>query len=337
MAQHSIHTLVGACVLSLAAACGGGGGEGGDGELSGPIEIDGSSTVYPISEAVAEEFQREHAGTRVAVGVSGTGGGFKRFCAGETDVSNASRPIKDSEVEECAANGVAFTEVRVAWDGLSVVTNPSNDFVACLTTDELKRIWEPGSTIDNWSQVRDGFPDKDLKLYGPGTDSGTFDYFTEAIVGEEDASRPDYTASEDDNVLVQGVEGDPGALGYFGFAYYEENAARLKLLGVDGGTGCIQPSVETIESQTYAPLSRPLYIYVSDVGLAKPQVEAFVEYHLQEGADLVRSVGYIQLQPEQYAEELDKVRQLASGAPAGAEEAPREEPATEAGDTTAAQ
>ncbi|HEU4464290.1 MAG TPA: PstS family phosphate ABC transporter substrate-binding protein [Gemmatimonadota bacterium] len=337
MRQHPIHILL-AAVASLALACGGGGEQGGDGTaLSGSIEVDGSSTVYPISEAVAEEFQRENPGTRVAVGVSGTGGGFKRFCAGETDVSNASRPIKDTEAEECERNGVRFTEVRVAWDGLSVITNPSNDFVACLTTDELKRIWEPGSTIDNWSQVRDGFPDKEIKLYGPGTDSGTFDYFTEAIVGEEDASRPDYTASEDDNVLVQGVEGDPGALGYFGFAYYEENAGRLRLLGVDGGTGCIQPSVETIENQTYAPLSRPLYIYVSDVGLAKPQVEAFVEYHLNQGADLVRSVGYIPLQAEQYAEELDKVRQLASGAPTEAGEAPVEEAGPATGDTTAAQ
>jgi phosphate transport system substrate-binding protein len=309
-----IHTLAVVCLVAGALACGGGGEQGDDqgATLSGSIEIDGSSTVYPISEAVAEEFQRENPGTRVAVGVSGTGGGFKRFCAGETDVSNASRPIKDTEVETCRQNGIEFTEIRVAWDGLSVITNPSNDFVACLTTDELKRVWEPGSTIDNWSQVRDGFPDKDLKLYGPGTDSGTFDYFTEAIVGEEDASRPDYTASEDDNVLVQGVEGDPGALGYFGFAYYEENADRLKLLGVDGGTGCIQPSVATIESQTYAPLSRPLFIYVSDVGLAKPQVEAFVEYHLQQGAELVRSVGYIALKPDQYAAELEKVRQLAA-------------------------
>ncbi|HYO45716.1 MAG TPA: PstS family phosphate ABC transporter substrate-binding protein [Gemmatimonadota bacterium] len=313
MRHFSIHILALACLVAGALACGGGGEQAEEtGTLSGPIEIDGSSTVYPISEAVAEEFQIENPETRVAVGVSGTGGGFKRFCAGETDVSNASRPIKDSEAEECEQNGVRFTEIRVAWDGLSIVTNPSNDFVQCLTTDELKRIWEPGSTIDNWSQVRDGFPDKDLKLYGPGTDSGTFDYFTEAVVGEEDASRPDYTASEDDNVLVQGVGGDPGALGYFGFAYYEENADRLKLLGVDGGAGCIQPSVQTIESQTYAPLSRPLFLYVSDRGLAKPQVEAFVEYHLQQGAELVRSVGYIALKPEQYAEELEKVRQLAA-------------------------
>jgi phosphate transport system substrate-binding protein len=329
MRHHSIHPLVLACLAVGALACGGGTEQGADeGALSGPIEVDGSSTVFPISEAVAEEFQRENPDTRVAVGVSGTGGGFKRFCAGETDISNASRPIKDEEAATCEQNGVRFTEVRVAWDGLSVITNPSNDFVQCLTTDELKRIWEPGSTIDNWSQVRQGFPDKDLKLYGPGTDSGTFDYFTEAIMGEEDASRPDYTASEDDNVLVQGVEGDPGALGYFGFAYYEENADKLRLVAVDGGTGCIQPSVETIESQTYAPLSRPLFIYASDVGLAKPQVEAFVEYHLQEGPALVRSVGYIPLQPAQYAEELEKVRELAGGE-AG--------PGGSAEDTTAAQ
>jgi phosphate transport system substrate-binding protein len=316
-------------ILALTLACGDGGEQASDSStLSGPVEIDGSSTVYPISEAVAEEFQIANPETRVAVGVSGTGGGFKRFCAGETDISNASRPIDAEEAATCEQNGVRFTEIRVAWDGLSVVTNPSNDFVECLTVDELKRIWEPGSAIDNWSQVRDGFPDKTLVLYGPGTDSGTFDYFTEAVVGETDASRPDYTASEDDNVLVQGVQGDPGALGYFGFAYYEENADRLKLLGVDGGTGCIQPSVETIESQTYAPLSRPLFLYVSDVGLAKPQVEAFVEFHLQEGAELVRSVGYIPLQPEQYADELAKVRELAGGA---AETAPAAE------DTTATQ
>ncbi|HKY61082.1 MAG TPA: PstS family phosphate ABC transporter substrate-binding protein [Gemmatimonadota bacterium] len=324
--RRSIQILAGAG-LAAALACGGG-ESAPEGTLSGPVEIDGSSTVYPISEAVAEEFQIANPETRVAVGVSGTGGGFKRFCAGETDVSNASRPIDDEEAAACEQNGVRFTEVRVAWDGLSVVTNPSNDFVQCLTIDELKRIWEPGSTIDNWSQVRSGFPNKNLVLYGPGTDSGTFDYFTESVVGETDASRPDYTASEDDNVLVQGVQGDPGALGYFGFAYYEENADRLKLLGVDGGTGCIQPSVQTIESQTYAPLSRPLFIYVSDVGLAKPQVEAFVEFHLQEGAELVRSVGYIPLQPEQYADELAKVRQLAGRA---AETAPAGE------DTTAAQ
>jgi len=319
----------------LALGCGGTGGEGTDeSALSGTVEVDGSSTVFPITEAVAEEFQRLHPDTRVTVGVSGTGGGFKRFCAGETDISDASRPITDSEVESCRQAGVGYTELRVAWDGLSVVVNPANDFADCLTVDELKGIWEPGSQVNNWSQVRQGFPDERLILYGPGTDSGTFDYFTEAIVGEEDASRPDYTPSEDDNVLVQGVEGDPNALGYFGFAYYEQNVDRLKLLGIDGGTGCIQPSVETIESGEYAPLSRPLFIYVSDGGMAKPQVRRFVEFYLQEGAPLVREVGYIALRPDQYETELAKIAgagAAATGAPAGTE------PVEAAPDTTGAE
>lgn len=310
-------------MLTLAAtACGGGAAEeegSGEEALSGAVQVDGSSTVFPITEAVAEEFQIANPETRITVGVSGTGGGFKRFCAGETDVADASRPIKDSERELCEENGVGFTELTVAWDGLSAVTHPSNDFVDCLTVDELKAIWEPGSQIGNWSEVRAGFPDKELKLYGPGTDSGTFDYFTEAIVGEEDASRPDYTASEDDNVLVQGVKADPGALGYFGYAYYEENAEDLKLLRVDGGSGCVQPTVQTIESGTYAPLSRPLYIYASDQGMAKPQVEAFIEFFLTQGAELVRAVGYIPLKAEQYADELEKARGFAAG---GGAEAP---------------
>lgn len=316
------HGRLAAAVAALtlaAAACGGGAGDAEEGALSGAVQIDGSSTVYPITEAVAEEFQREHRETRVTVGVSGTGGGFKRFCAGETDISDASRPIKESEAEACEAAGVSYEEIRVAWDGIAVVVNPANDFAQCLTVDELKRIWEPGSQVESWSQVRDGFPDQEIVLYGPGTDSGTFDYFTEAIVGEEDASRPDYTASEDDNVLVQGVRGDQGALGYFGFAYFEENQQALKALGVDEGSGCVPPTVETIESGEYAPLSRPLYIYVSDRGLAKKQVEAFVEFYLEHGAELVRSVGYVPLTDEQYAEELEKVRSLAGGgAAAGA-------------------
>jgi phosphate transport system substrate-binding protein len=312
-------------------ACGGGGEEGTEeGALSGSIEIDGSSTVYPITEAIAEEFQRMYPDTRVTVGVSGTGGGFKRFCAGEIDISDASRPIKDEEAQECAANSITFREIRVAWDGLSIVTNPANDFVDCLTVDELKKIWEPGSTVNDWSQVRAGFPSKELALYGPGTDSGTFDYFTEEIVGEEDASRADYTASEDDNVLVQGIAGDPSALGYFGFAYYEENADQLRLLGVDGGQGCVQPSVETIESGTYAPLSRPLFLYVSDQALAKPQVAAFLDFALTEGAQLVRDVGYIALRPEQYDEERAKLEGAA------APSAPEAETTAPAADTTSA-
>lgn len=304
----------GALVALLALGCGGAADAPDGEELSGTVQVDGSSTVYPITEAIAEEFQREHPDTRVTVGVSGTGGGFQRFCSGEIDISDASREIKPSEAEACEANGVSYEEIRIAWDGIAIVVHPSNDFVQCLTVDELKRIWEPGSTVENWSQVRDGFPDLEMELYGPGTDSGTFDYFTEVVVGEEDASRPDYTGSEDDNVLVRGVTGDEGSLGYFGFAYYEENHDRLKVLGVDPGDGCVEPTVETIETGEYEPLSRPLYLYVSDRGLAKPQVEAFVEFALENGAELVRSVGYVPLSAEQYAEELENVRGLAEAA-----------------------
>jgi phosphate binding protein len=210
--------LLVAVLAAGAIACGGGERSGASG-LSGFVRIDGSSTVFPVTEAVAEEFQIANPDARVTVGISGTGGGFKKFCNGETDISDASRPIKDSELELCRDAGIEPIEIRVAFDGLAVMVNPGNDFAACMTVDELKRIWEPGSTVSRWSQVRDGWPDEEIELYGPGTDSGTFDYFTEAIVGEEDASRPDFTASEDDNVLVQGIAGDPYSLGYFGYAY----------------------------------------------------------------------------------------------------------------------
>ena len=296
------------------AACGGGdrntaGGEG----LSGSISADGSSTVYPITEAIAEEFGREHEGAvRVTVGLSGTGGGFKRFCAGETDISNASRRIKESEQQLCTQNGVSFVELQVAYDGLSIIANPKNAFLQCLTVDELKKIWEPGSTIKNWSQVRPGFPNEEMKLYGPGTNSGTFDYFTEEVVGKQGASRADYTASEDDNVLVQGVEGDASSIGYFGFAYYKENAQRLKLIGVDAGSGCVMPSEESIKGGTYKPLSRPLFIYVSDKSMARPEVKAFVDYYLTHAAELVPQVGYVALEQAQYQQSMGQLGQSSS-------------------------
>ncbi|HUG01945.1 MAG TPA: PstS family phosphate ABC transporter substrate-binding protein, partial [Longimicrobiales bacterium] len=221
-----------AMLSATVVACGGEASRNGgevDGAVTGAVQVDGSSTVYPITEAVAEEYMLANDGAvRVTVGISGTGGGFKRFCAGETDINDASRAISATEVESCAAAGVEPLELPVAYDGLSVVVNPANDWAECLTVAELRAIWEPGSSVTRWSQVRAGFPDTQLRLYGPGTDSGTFDYFTEAINGEEDASRPDFTASEDDNILVQGVIGDRGALGYFGFAYYEESRDRLK-------------------------------------------------------------------------------------------------------------
>jgi phosphate transport system substrate-binding protein len=304
-----------AVAIAFMVACGGGdsgGAAGGDG-LSGNVQTDGSSTVFPITEAVAEEFSLLHEGrTTATVGMSGTGGGFKRFCSGETDISNASRPITDSERDLCAASGVDYIEIKVALDGLAVVVNPENTFVDCLTVDELKRVWEPGSTLRRWSQVRQGFPDETLKLYGPGTNSGTFDYFTEAIVGEARASRPDYTASEDDNVLVQGVEGDRSALGYFGYAYYIENESRLKALGIDGGAGCVKPTPETVTSGEYSPLSRPLFIYVKNSALAKPEVREFVRFYIEHAAELVPQVGYIALAPAEYQAGLTALGQ-ASG------------------------
>jgi phosphate transport system substrate-binding protein len=301
----------------LLGACGGGdAGDSAQGNLSGSISADGSSTVYPITEAVAEEFGREHSGNvRVTVGLSGTGGGFKRFCAGETDLSNASRPIKDSERQACDQNGISFREIPVAYDGLSVIVNPQNNFVQCLTVAELKKLWQPGSTVRRWSEVRQGFPNTEIKLYGPGTSSGTFDYFTEEIVGETGASRADYTASEDDNVLVQGVEGDANAIGYFGFAYYQENAQRLKLVGVDSGAGCVLPSAETIKNGSYTPLSRPLFIYVSDRAMQRPEVKAFVEYYINQAAELAGQVGYIPLETAQYQEQLSKLGQTATTTP----------------------
>lgn len=299
-----ITTLVTSLVVN---ACGERGAPAGGG-LTGSVEIDGSSTVYPITEAVAEEFMlatgRE---VRVTVGVSGTGGGFKRFCAGETAISNASRPIKASEREACEAAGVRYLELPVAYDGIAIVANLSNDFVECLTVEELRRIWQPGSPVRRWSDVRPGWPATEIHLYGPGTDSGTFDYFTGVVVGEEGASRPDYTASENDNVLVQGVSGDPGALGYFGFAYYEESAHQLKLLGVDNGEGCVLPTVDTIRTGRYAPLSRPVFIYVNEAALARPEVAAFVRFYLEHAGDLAREVGYVPLDPSVYRDGLEKV------------------------------
>lgn len=273
------------------------------GPIEGTILIDGSSTVAPISMAIAEEFQKQYPEVRVPVGISGTGGGFKKFCAGETDISDASRPIKESETSLCKENGVEYVELPVAFDGLAVLVNPSNDFVSCLTVEELKRIWEPDAEgkITNWNQVCEGFPNQPLTLYGPGVDSGTYDYFTEAIVGKEGASRGDFLPSEDDNVLVQGIAGDPNALGFFGLAYYEENKDKLKLVAIDSGDGCILPSMETVSNGTYRPLSRPLFIYVNRERIdTKDEISAFVTFYLAHASRLVAEVGYIPLTDELY-------------------------------------
>jgi phosphate transport system substrate-binding protein len=281
--------------------------------LSGKIRADGSSTVGPLVSLAAERFRREEPDVRVTVGISGTGGGFERFCRGETDISNASRPIEDDEKASCAKKGIDFIELQVANDGLSVVVNPDNTWASCLTVDQLKRIWQPDSKVSTWKAVDDQFPGDELTLYGPGTDSGTFDYFTDAIVGEEGASRGDYTASEDDNVIVRGVAGDKGALGYLGLSYFESNKKELKAVEIDGGDGCVAPSVETVQDGTYKPLSRPLFVYVKTRSLARIEVETFAAYLLDNAESLARGALFVPLTPEQ----LDEAYGVLDGAVSG--------------------
>ena len=272
---------------------------GGGSDLSGRIEADGSSTVGPYTTAAAERFQRENGGVQVTVGVSGTGGGFERFCRGETDLSNASRPIKDEEVTACKDKGVEYVEFQVANDALTVVVNKDNDWVKCLTTEQLAKIWGPSSKVSNWNQIDQSFPDEKLSLFGPGTDSGTFDYFTGEINGEEGASRSDYNASEDDNTTVTGVSGEKGGLGYFGFSYFEENQDKLSALEIDGGDGCVAPSVATAQDGTYKPLSRPLFIYVKKDALKRPEVDAFLSYILENETAIAEASQFVPLTDEQ--------------------------------------
>lgn len=271
-------------------------------QYKGRINIDGSSSVYPITEAVAEEYRTDHGDIRVTVGVSGTGGGFKKFSRGETDISNASRPIKKSEIEAAASNGIEFIEVPVAYDGLAIVISPENKFVDHLTVEELKKMWEPAAQgkINSWKQIRQSFPDVPLRLYGAGTSSGTYDYFTEAIVGKAKSSRGDYTASEDDNVLVQGVSTDKGGLGFFGLAYYEENKSKLRLVGVDAGKGPVFPTDSTVRSGVYAPLSRPEFIYINAHSAGSAVVQDFVRFYMEQAPKLVKEVGYVPLPAEAY-------------------------------------
>jgi phosphate transport system substrate-binding protein len=271
-------------------------------ELSGDIIIDGSSTVGPLTTAAAAAFGEEQSGVNIEVGTSGTGGGFERFCAGETDISNASRPIdEEEEVPVCQEAGVEYTEFQVGVDALTVVVNSENDWATCLTTDQLKKVWEPAAEgkVTNWNQIDPSFPDQALSLAGPGTDSGTFDYFTDEINGEEGASRADYTPSEDDNVIVQAVAGDPGGMGYFGYTYYEQNQDTLKALEIDGGDGCVAPSVDTARDGSYAPLSRPLFIYVKNDSLTQPQVHGFVEYFLTNSIQLAEDALFIPVPDDQ--------------------------------------
>ncbi|MFZ5470467.1 MAG: PstS family phosphate ABC transporter substrate-binding protein [Myxococcota bacterium] len=284
------------------------------------IKVDGSSTVFPITEAVAEEFQAANREVKVTVGISGTGGGFKKFCSGETDLSDASRPIKPSEVELCAKNGIEYVELPVAYDGLAVLVNPKNDWVTSMTVAELKKLWEPEAQgkVTRWSQLREGWPDEKVTLYGAGVDSGTYDYFTEAVVGKEHSSRGDFTSSEDDNVLVQGIAGDPHALGFFGFAYYAENADKLKLVPIDdgkpeNGDGPVAPSAKTVRNGTYQPLSRPIFVYVAKKALERPELVSFVKFYLANAAKLVSEVGYIPLPDRAYALAQERVDARVTG------------------------
>ncbi len=267
--------------------------------LSGEVVIDGSSTVFPLTSAAAELFQEQNPEVQVSVGQSGTGGGFEKFCAGETDISDASRQIEEDEIAACEQNGVTQDEFSIANDGLTVIVSTENDWATCLTVEQLNAIWAPDSTVANWNQVDPSFPDEPLVLAGPGTDSGTFDYFTDVINGEEGASRTDYQASEDDNVIVQAVSGSPGGMGYLGYTYYEQNSDTLKALEVDSGSGCVAPSPETVQDGSYAPLGRQLFIYPSAEALERPEVEAFVSFYVENVDEIVEAAGFIGLNEEQ--------------------------------------
>lgn len=312
--------ILGATVIFGLASCGGN-TKNNDSEnaieqnvLSGDIKIDGSSTVYPITEAIAEEFRNEAPNVKVTVGVSGTGGGFKKFSRNETAISNASRPIKEKEQIACTKNGIGYVQLEVAYDGLAVLINPKNNWVDHLTVDELKKIWEPAAqgVIMKWSQIREGWPEEEIHLFGPGVASGTYDYFTKAICGEEGASRGDYTASEDDNVLVQGISTDKYGLGFFGLAYYEENQDKLSLVGVDGGDGVVVPTQATVADGTYQPLSRPIFIYVNDKAAERKEVVKFVNFYLELVPEIAQEVGYIALPTAEYAKQAEKFQTFIS-------------------------
>lgn len=303
-------------VTLLLTSCGSHGNSGDKtNELTGDVRIDGSSTVYPITEAVAEEFRKEQPRVQVTVGISGTGGGFKKFSRGETDINDASRPIKELEAKSCSENNITYVELKIAFDGLAVLVSKENDWVDHFTVAELKKIWEPAAqgTITKWSQIRKGWPDTEFNLYGPGVASGTYDYFTEVIVGAMGSSRGDYTASEDDNVLVQGIAGDKNAIGFFGLAYYEENTDKLKLVPIDNDKGPVLPSAVTVRDGTYAPLSRPVFIYVKDAAVKKPEVTAFVNFYLKNAATLASDVGYVALPENEYQDAIAKFSALIAG------------------------
>ncbi|MCX7951317.1 MAG: PstS family phosphate ABC transporter substrate-binding protein [Clostridiales bacterium] len=273
-------------------------------DLKGTIKIDGSSTVYPITQAVAEEFKKANPGVEITVGVSGTGGVFKKFVVGETDMNDASRHVKQEELDKAKANGIEMTEITVAYDGIAVVVNKQNDWAKDMTAEELKKIWDKDSKVQFWSDVRPEWPKEKIKLYGPGTDSGTFDYFTQAINGKEKQIRADFTASEDDNVLVQGVAGDKYAMGFFGLAYYEENMDKLNVVKING----VEPTQDTVKNGTYQPLGRPLFVYVSNKAMERPEIKEFLKFYLTKGRELVKETGYIPMEDAKYETELSKIK-----------------------------
>jgi phosphate transport system substrate-binding protein len=298
--------------IVLIAACGGNKSAKKE-TLTGTISIDGSSTVYPLSEAVAEEFRTVHPDVNVAIGSSGTGAGFKKFARGETDISDASRPIKESEMRACSENNISYEGLMVALDGISIMVNPENTWIQDITVGELKKIWETNSTVKKWSDIRPEWPAEKIHLYGPNTAHGTYDFFTEAVLGESGASRADYNAVADYNVGIQGISTDKYALGYFGLAYYEENKDKLKLVGVDNGNGPVKPSLETVKDGTYAPLSRPLFIYINSASVSKKELVEFVNYYIKNAAVLAKEVGYIPLPQNEYDNQLASFGKFITG------------------------
>ncbi len=296
-------------VGAVAAGCGGGDGRG------GPIVIDGSSTVAPLSEAAAEQFQDRNSGARVTVGTSGTGGGFAKFCRGETDIADASRAITPEEIEACAAAGIGFEQITVAYDGLSVAVNLENDWAQCLTLEQLNAIWAPGSDVSSWNQVDPSFPDEKLVLFGPGTDSGTFDFFTRAVNGEAGAQRTDYdNVGEDDNAAVTGVNGSLGGMAYFGLSFIRENTDKVRALEIDDGSGCTGPSAETVQAGEYTPLARPLFVYSADTALARPDVEALLRFYVEQNDAISSQALVIPLSQEQRDTAIEQIDALAGGA-----------------------
>lgn len=315
--SHRLALASGAVALALTlAACGGGdAGESSSGEssASGSVAVDGSSTVYPMSVAAQELLSEENPDVQVTVGESGTGGGFEAFCAGETDISDASRPIEEDEIAACEENGIEFTELQVATDALTMVVHPDLA-VDCLTVDQIVDLWGPNATATNWNEIDPSFPDQEISLFGPGTDSGTYDYMAADVIGDEsEATRKDYEASEDDNVLVQGVSGTEGATGYFGFTYYEQNADTLKALEIDNGEGCVAPSAETAQAGEYTPLARPLFIYVSNASYADNEaVKAYVDFYIENLADIAEIGQFIPLSDDLYSETQSNLEALGS-------------------------